>query len=193
MREIELKIKLLSDSYENLIQKWSGNYELTNEIIQVDTIYVHKKFIADFPALPQGTPVLRIRDDGVNTTLTLKKKFKNELDCVEEECIVSELNSITKLVEHLDFAEVVKVQKRRTNFQIDEYNCSLDSVDELGDFLEVEFLTESMDIDSGEIIENMKALIIEMDLGVHEEITKGYDSLLIGKKMRATLKSQRQP
>ena len=170
MFEVEIKFRVknkeeINDRFEKLNAKFV-------ELHQCDSIFV-KEGIKDFN-IPAGENVLRIRkQDGVNY-ITLKQRLNH----LEYETIVEDENVVSNIFLALGYHKLVQVDKFRKETHINGFNITIDEVDKLGCFVEIEKLTED-----SEKIEEIKNDILEFAkvLGLCKEDieTKKYDTMML--------------
>lgn len=172
MNEIEVKAKvkdfdLLIDNLKKL------GCVLSEPIIQDDYIYQKKD-----GGKEKGFPVLRIRKQNNKILFTLKKNRSNELDCIEKEIEVNNDIILSEIIELLDYIKTVEVHKKRIKTNHEDYEICLDSVNNLGYFIEVEKMSD----EDGQKIQNELFDFLET-IGIKKEdrVLKGYDTLLLEK------------
>ena len=175
MREIEIKFKLF-DSVENVRELLEGkNFIFEPEKKQEDIVYMCSRNYDNF-LTKITSPVLRIRLVGNENIFTLKKSRSNELDSIEYETHISDKDSLDKIIKLLDYKEIVRVDKTRFESKNKDISICLDRVAGLGDFIELEKITDEK-ADPKVIQRELKELFLSWGIG-GEEVTKGYDSLL---------------
>ncbi|MDP7323178.1 MAG: class IV adenylate cyclase [Candidatus Woesearchaeota archaeon] len=177
MKEIEVKAKL-PDATEVINQLTALGCVFSDPIIQKDTIFVPKPM--GLP-VPMGTNVLRIRDNNGEIQFNLKQPQKNEFDCIESEVVVSDAGDIRKIIEALDFHEVVKFTKTRRKCKHKEYEICVDDVVGLGGFIEVEKLV-SDDEDSIKVQDELFEFLKQFDIKKEDRVFKGYDRMVYNLK-----------
>ena len=124
-----------------MVKKLSSiGVELKNLGVQRDAIFASADTIG-FNIKP-GTPVVRIRSEGDKVSLTLKKKITTE-QSIEHELQISDINKMTLILECLGLKKIVEVVKQREIGQKDNLTYCLDTVNELGCFLEIETVLEN--------------------------------------------------
>ncbi|MFX1515968.1 MAG: class IV adenylate cyclase [Promethearchaeota archaeon] len=161
--EIELKIPLKAhlsptDVISFLLHEYGGSSE---EIRQTD--YYFSSPIRNFAITDEA---LRIRQIQAKTgeeiiELTYKGPKLGESMKIREE-ITLETSNITdakKFLQNLGFQIVAVIKKKRTNWSVNELTISVDEVEDLGSFLEIEILSP---IDNSEIIHKSKEQIINL-------------------------------
>ena len=100
-------------------------------------------------------------------------KAREELNTAVESGTVFET-----MLARLGFVKTAEVNKWRENYRFDGASISLDTVDELGTFAEIEVIAESEDSDAAIQIEK-----ISKEIGVHgEPILASYLELLLSKR-----------
>lgn len=80
----------------------------------------------------------------------------------------------------LDFKQIIVVEKTRNSFEYNNIVISIDSIENLGDFIELEFKTNLYDSED----ESMKYImntIKELNIKVGEQIFAGYPQLVMKK------------
>jgi len=188
MQEVEVKARVSDFSkLENSLSKLGVTMSEPKE--QKDIVYRPiGAGVADIYIYPnneelarRAIPVLRIRETAGKVLLTLKKTIKNELDCIEHEVEVSDAKVLADIIHHAGFLEIIRIRKLRRKgiykSEKGEYEICLDQVDELGDFVEVEKLTDGKD---SELVQEELVTFLET-LGILREnrVIFGYDTLLL--------------
>lgn len=170
MFEIEFKFRVKDKKkIDNTFKKLNCKF---SELHQCDHIYV-KNGINDFN-IPSGENVLRIREQNGVNYITLKQRLNH----LEYETIVEDSNVINNIFITLGYHKLVEVDKYRKETNIKGFNITVDEVDRLGSFVEIEKLTENE-----EEIENIKDEILKFasELGFYEnDIEKEkYDAMIL--------------
>jgi adenylate cyclase class 2 len=177
-KEIEVKakvkdLKILGDKLESM------GIILSDPIIQNDETFVDENF-GNYGEFHSGKNVLRIRENNEKFIFTLKQSQDNELDCIEKETIISNPLELREALILMGYKSMVKIHKIRRKAQYGDYEICLDSVKELGDFIEVEIITDSQ---NSETTQNELFQFLE-SLGIKNEdrVINGYDTLIYNKK-----------
>jgi adenylate cyclase class 2 len=84
--------------------------------------------------------------------------------------------AVQRIIERLGFKESYNVKKRRVSYLLDKLRIDVDDVDSLGEFVELEVLTESPER-SGQLLETARK-----ELGLEKLEPKTYLELLIAKQ-----------
>jgi adenylate cyclase class 2 len=140
MLEIEIKVKVINiDEIKNRILSIGGKHSET--VVEEDLYYnaPHRDFGVTDEAL-------RVRSAGGKTILTYKGP-KNTLmgSKIREEHNVQLDKSETfdTILRNLGFKPVARVRKLREYYTYQEFSIALDKVDDLGEFIEIELITEN--------------------------------------------------
>ena len=124
----------------------------------------------------QTDEALRIRNDG---TLTYKgpKVDKDTKSREEINVEIGDRNSMRKLLISLGFLPVEKVNKKRKYYRLGEIIVTLDEVEDLGSFIEVECIGE---------YESCRKKVLQLAdlLGLKEFIRESYLEMLLEKSLK---------
>jgi len=141
--EVEIKIKTSKEEFDNIkkILPAFGKFFLATR--QVDEYYTpfHRNF---FEKKPFPNEWLRIRtDEGKKSifeysTSLDRKKDDDDFYAEEYETEVSDVEELRKILSFLDFKKVIEVNKKREYWDCNQVEISLDEVEKLGFFVEVE-------------------------------------------------------
>lgn len=172
-RELELKFKLSSEKLfiDTLNQK---GISLSLPVTQRDIVFFRKG--KGYPDLPDGEPVIRIRQQN-NTFSTALKKYQNGVtDRLELELEISDPVIFQKYLEQLDIIPLVTVRKQRQEACYKDVSINLDHVDDLGVFAEIEILSEDSNVDKA----TKRLYAIAKELGLEENmlVKQPYDQML---------------
>jgi len=177
MIEVEVKAKI-SHPYE-IIKRLNTQATFLKEIYQED-IYFNAPD-RDFKITDEA---LRIRISSEGPELTYKgPKIGNLIDKTREEISIN-INDLKKtriILEKLGFREVDKVSKKRILFQFNDLSISVDFVEDLGEFIEIEGLVNTqneIEIKRKEIFDCLNGL----DIPFEDCERRSYLELLINKK-----------
>jgi len=130
--EMEIKVKLTKEEYDNLneIMKIKGKFLLESN--QQD-IYYQSDLSND-----NINKSLRIRTSGNKKILTYKNN-SNEMYFEEYEVEIDNTNNLKKIFDFIGLKKFIEVKKERKIYSyLDKYEVSLDKVDSLGYFAEIE-------------------------------------------------------
>ena len=115
------------------------------------------------------------REQNGKFILTLKRTLANELACLERETIFENAKQMEDILQYLNYHEVIRIHKVRRKCRYGDYEICLDEVENLGNFIEVEKMSE----EDGEKIQK-ELMQFLLTLGVTEDcqVHQGYDTLL---------------
>lgn len=172
MREIEVKAKLRNKN-EFLEKAATLGIKFGQPYTQNDTTYE-----SDLPKDHPDWNIFRIRKQNGKTILTMKYKASNRpRDNHEHESVIEDPDAVAAMLQRLRYQHSMQLTKTRQTASYEGLELCLDSVNNLGDFIEVEKLTdENADVD--EVRRDLWSLLVK--LGNHEEdrVFRGYDTLL---------------
>ena len=135
--EVEVKFAVLEK--EKCLQKLKEKSRFIKTKTQIDQYYDHpcKNFLAD----PKTKEYLRVRTEEKNASLEYHKFFaKGNVKSYTEEFEVKVNNpeKAKEILQGLGFKPKILIEKKRTEFETQSLKISLDEVNGLGCFLEIE-------------------------------------------------------
>lgn len=145
MKEIEIKLKAPDlKAIENKLIELGAT--LSAPKTQEDINFVHQDDVAWFETGPRkwAYPRLRIQKDKP-LTFTVKKPLENEMSCAEYEIHIDNAEELKGMMELLHYKQGVTVKKTRRTCTLGEYTITLDDVDRLGSFIEIERVVDDGD------------------------------------------------
>lgn len=186
MREIEIKVRL--QDKEGLLAVLAGKgVALGEPVHQRDQVF-------GLPGEAGGdgntAPWLRVRTEtrgyGENETkralFTFKRSVTGQLDSIERETEVGDPDVMIAIVKELGFVPFSDLSKIRQTGKLDDIEVCIDSVEGLGDFMELEQLADE-DVDPAAIVNGLWGKMAELGItSRHDEVRDGYDILM--KKLR---------
>lgn len=167
--EAEAKFRVPCDSIESYQAKIEGlGFAFRGEYVQSDVYYQHP--CKDFA---ESGEVLRVRLDEEGWKLTYKSPAELGEVKLRREIEARTGGEIAGILESLGFKPAIKVTKRRIKFSSSEgESISIDSVEGLGCFVEIEVNREDHD--------RVLQLARLLGLDPKERILKSYAELLLG-------------
>jgi len=181
MREVEIKIQISDpEKIANILE--NNGCVFGESIVQHDVVYIPQ----DQPTVPvqAGINVLRIRRQGDKTLLTLKRSdLENHLSKLEHELEVSNPEEMDKIIQLLGFKIIADTIKTRRKCKINGFEICIDHVNELGDYLEIEKMTDE---DPTKAQEEMLKYLSNMGIDVTGRVDVGYDILYVRKRLQNT-------
>lgn len=177
MREIEIKASI-SDKQALVNVLRDKGVELSPPITQRDQVFGR-------PGVAGGSdnkaPWLRIRSETKNGNtvqiFTLKKSVTNQLDSIEHETEVADDKELGQIIMHLGFESYSDLTKTRQKAQLGDVEICVDTVDGLGDFIEVEKLTGE-DANYEEVVAELWKVLERFGVNRTDQVTDGYDVLM---------------
>jgi len=177
MREIEIKARVADkNALIGILKK--QDITLSDAVTQRDQVFgIEGAFGGD----GQSKPWLRIRTetkgDSTKQIFTLKKSVTSQLDSIEHETEIADEQELAKIIEHIGFTPYSDSTKTRQKAQIGEIEICVDSVNDLGDFVEAEKLTaEDADIDK--VTNELWGVLEQFGITRSQQVTDGYDVML---------------
>lgn len=130
--EMEIKIRLEKEEYDNLILIMNQKGKLLSEINQQDVYYKSDSFGESL------NKSLRIRAIG-NKNIVTYKNHNNRMYSEEYEVEIDNKNNLEKIFDSVGLRKITTVNKKRRMYSyLNKYEVSLDIVDNLGYFIEIE-------------------------------------------------------
>lgn len=185
MREIEIKAKIASvESIVDLLTK--QGMSVTEPVTQHDRVYGLPGIAGDDE---NTAPWLRIRtetkDGTTKNIFTLKRSVTNQMDSIEHETEVADDVELEKIIEQLSFVPYSDLTKTRQKAKLTDIEICMDTVEELGTFIEAEKLTAD-DVDYQAVIDELWVVFEALGISRDDEVTDGYD-VLMNKKLATTV------
>lgn len=171
-KDIEIEIKFPLHNPEEVVGFLNKNAKLiSKDVFQKDTYFtpVHRNFINK--AYPFEW--LRLRETAKGSSLDYKHFYPENAKktdyCDEFQTGVSDVDSLKKIAENLDFKEIIIVDKKRSLWLFKDVEIAIDDVKGLGSFIELEARKEYKDPKDGkrylyELLGRLKAKVGEEDL-----------------------------
>jgi len=147
MYEVELKVRAEHDRVRPRLE--SIGAEPAGTVSQVDTYYDHP--VREFGETDEALRVRRETDDedgeGERAKVTYKGPLVDDGSKTREELEtgVGDGDTMAGVLESVGFEPAATVEKRRERFRHGEYTVTLDTVEGLGEFVEVETEAEAID------------------------------------------------
>lgn len=183
-QEVEVRYPLLNlEIVLQEIDKLQLEKRKDNEI-QSDSYYTpfHKNFLEQNIV----SEWFRIRETAHKCSMNFKQwlpigaEIQNQ--CNEYETIIEDAFAVKKTLDLLDFRKIIIVNKKRNSWVCDDVEISIDSVENLGDFIELEAIKEISDEQIDLMHQKFDILLNRIHAKVGERDHRGYPYLLIEKK-----------
>lgn len=176
MYEVEVKVRADHDAVRARLPDLDA--ESLGTVEQADTYYGHP--VRDFAETDEALRVRRETRDGAfdaEARVTYKGPLVEAESKTREEFEtgVDDGDTMAAILEELGFEAVETVEKTRERFRVDQYTVTLDAIDGLGEFVEVE--TESETVEPAR--EGAQAVLRDLGLNPDEQIRTSYLGLLL--------------
>lgn len=178
-KEIEIKVKV--ENSQPLLEFLGKTAEFKGEKHQIDEYFspTHRDFLDIRPVKEW----LRLRSAGDRYTFNYKSWHFDEQGhseyCDEHETEVGDIDKIRTILQALDFRSLVTVDKVRKTWVYKSYEISLDLVQGLGDFVEIEYVGDTKGTNPKKITEEMMSFLDDIGCGKIERDYVGYPFLLL--------------
>jgi len=181
MSDKEIEIKVQIQNCENLISFLKKNARLLGKQHQVDTYFspAHRNFVGIKPVKEW----LRLRDSDGKFSINYKnwhyEKDGKSHFCDEYETPLDNKKQLEKIFKALDIKEIVKVDKIRTIYLYKNYEIAIDSVKQLGCFVEIEYKGKRGKSTPAQITSEMISFLETTNCGQTTRNFLGYPYLLL--------------
>jgi len=177
MREIEIKVRVGDIKGLRAVLE-SQSVILSEPITQRDQVFGVEGIDGGGD---NSSPWMRIRTETTNGQVkqifTLKRSITNQLDSIEHETEVSDEIELANIIRQLGFVPYSDLTKTRQKALLGEIEVCVDSVSGLGDFIEVEKLTDE-NADYAAVAAELWVILESFGLARADEVTDGYDVLM---------------
>jgi adenylate cyclase class 2 len=173
-KEIEIQVRI--EHSQPLLDFLEKNAEFKAEKRQIDEYFTpaHRNFIAIRPTKEW----LRLRDAEGNYSINYKNWHFNDqgksYHCDEYETKIENLDKMKKILAALNFKSLTVVDKVRKTWIYKDYEIAIDSVKNLGDFVEMEYIGHEGNVDPQKITEEMINFLKKINCGKIERNYVGY-------------------
>jgi adenylate cyclase class 2 len=140
MYEIERKFRLSGAEAEQVRTKLEAKYGPGKKLTQKDEHFLFKKtFYGEHVA---GEPIVRLRSSDSKHYFTYKHTVLQSGNRVEHETEVSNPSAMREALIAMGWNSVIHIKKTRLHYHAGGVTYDLDNVQGLGDFLEIEIVSE---------------------------------------------------
>lgn len=181
MKDIEIEIQVNVENSKSLINFLEKNADFQKENHQIDEYFspTHRNFIGVRPVKEW----LRLRDSSGKYSINYKNWYFDENGkshhCDEYETKIEDFTQLKKILDVLNFKPLVKVDKVRKVWTHKDYEIAVDSVKDLGDFVEIEYIGKEEKVDPKKITEEMVNFLKSVGCGQIRRNYVGYPFLLL--------------
>jgi adenylate cyclase class 2 len=180
VKDIEIEIQARVKGVDKLIKFLEKNAQFTGEKYQKDGYYTpeHKNYLDKQPI----SEWLRLRESKTSS-ITYKKwhyDSNGKTDYNDEfESEISDIDQFRKIFEALDFKLLVTVEKRRKTWKYKDYEVAIDSITDLGEFVEVEYKANKLSDKPSTITKQMVEFLKNSGCSKVERNYVGYPFMLL--------------
>src|SRR3989344_9501363 len=135
MYEVEVKA-VLRDRGAVMKKLQELGCKFSEELHQVDTIFAPKG--TPYPLFPLGAPAIRVRKQNEKYFFTLKIPQSSHQDCIEREMEIKDGPIMIEIFELMKWDHLPTVDKKRIKTKVGDIEIVLDTVKNLGEFIEAE-------------------------------------------------------
>ncbi len=148
---------------------------MSESLTQNDITFYIKTDIP-YDQLVRGQNILRIRQQNGKSIFTIKQTGINDLDSFERETQIADPEEMREAILLMGYSEAVRINKVRKKTMYQGYEICLDQVENLGNFVEVEKITENEDPEKvqSELFEFLK----QCGVSESDRVLTGYDTLI---------------
>ncbi|MCL2280300.1 class IV adenylate cyclase [Candidatus Saccharibacteria bacterium] len=186
MSKQELEIQLPLKNVDAVRKFLDKNAEFSYENHQIDTYFDSE--VTGWTKNASGQASidfwLRVREENNVASLNFKDFSRNRrsdiASCAEFESVISAPHDVQKILECLGFTPAVVVDKVRRAYKFCDTEIAIDSVVGLGDYIEIEYYGDLLDVDEIKNLLNSILAKIGAKTGQHDQL--GYPHRLLIKK-----------
>jgi len=184
----EVEVKIAIDSYEEMEERILDlGAEKINREIQVDSYYDHpcKTFQETDEALrvrsrqPIGNERTESSRNLVELTYKGPKVDTTTKTRIETSVNLDDATEIASILENLGFKQVATVIKKRQFFRLPSITISIDEVEDVGLFMELESIAQTEEVDKAR--ENIFEMMKKLDLDPSKSIRASYLELYVNR------------
>lgn len=188
--ETEIKIRLTETEFKVLEKLMKKRAIFSSENKQMDTYYqpTYRNFVNQEKIINQEkiSEWLRIGKRGNKTILNYKNWY--DTYCDEYEVEIDHIENMNKIFKVLGIEELAVVEKiRNTYLYLDKYEVALDSVKDLGYFVEIE--VKKYTANALEEYDALLKVAKSLDLNLDHIDKRGYPYYIVQNKYKKTLNS----
>lgn len=172
-REIEMKFRI--DNKNTFIDKLNSlGVVLSDYKNQHDKIYMLEG--KSFEDLEKGECIIRIRIEENRQTTTIKKYIDGIKDRQEVECGITDVDLFEEYLKLLNFELLVEVIKKRAVGRYLGVNITVDSVSNLGDFSEIEIISNDDNVEKAK--ERVEEIALRLGFDASNQVKMPYDKMI---------------
>jgi adenylate cyclase class 2 len=170
MLEIEFKARIASpDRMKEKIESIGGVFSEKRE----ETDFYYNSPVRDFAVTGEALRV-RVENNAARITYKGARLGGRAKSRIEEETSVADPDTMKRILSALGFVPVGIVKKSRHYYSVSDLTVTIDLVEGLGSFVEIEKIGENSELVEKEL------LIIAEKLDIHEFEPRSYLALMLG-------------
>lgn len=177
--EIEIKVKVEQIAKLEQFLKVEGKFH--GEKRQIDEYFTPET--GDFMAVRPVNEWLRLRDAEGKCSINYKLWHRDQTGksqyCDEIETSIGEMSQVQKILHALHFRSLVIVDKVRSVWTYQDFEIGIDAVQNLGTFIEIEYIGTDSNANPQEVMANMVAFLKKTECGKISQTDTGYPMLLL--------------
>jgi adenylate cyclase class 2 len=178
---IEIEIQVNIEKSQGLLDFLKQNGVSRGENHQYDEYFSPAG--NDFLAVRPVKEWLRLRDSNGKTSINYKNWYFDEQGksnhCDEFETKIENLEQVRKILTALNFKSIAIVDKNRKIWTYQDYEVAVDSVKNLGDFVEIEYIGKDEKVDPKKVTDEMINFLKGLDSGKITRNHVGYPFLIL--------------
>lgn len=173
--EIEVRVKV--DSLERV----------KLELVKLGALFSYKESQEDFifkreedlrAVQKAGSFLVRIRKTDTSAKFTFKALTETAGSWIEHETKISDPSEMREILLNIGFVEALQMHKEREHGSIEDINICLDSIKELGEYLELEIVSDNVQEGKRKLSDLLKRLGYSEEEMIHD----GYVAILFKKQ-----------
>lgn len=176
----EIEIKYMIEDTESLIEKLNKCAVYKGEYRQSDTYYNPPH--VDFLKNPKNiSKWLRIRHQNGNSSINFKSFYPRDsfpkTHCDEYETQVASVETLQAILQALDFKPLIIINKVRHSWDYNDIEISIDMIENLGAYIELEYKGHRDDVDS--VLDYLKQTLFNLTDKMGKPVMHGYPHLMM--------------
>ena len=159
INEIEIKLKVDDKEYNRILNLIKNHSVKKNEVYQIDTYYK----LGD---KRNNQEWLRLRNEFGKYIFNYKKKI-DDSHYEKYDVLIDNCNNLNKILASLGIERIGEINKNRIIYVYeDKYEFSFDNVNDIGMFIEIEFINKSENIEKDfcDLLNIMEYLKIDLNM-----------------------------
>jgi len=183
-QEVEVKYPLNNPDIVSKTLEGLNAEKRTDSQYQLDVYFTphHKNFL-DNDIVSEW---LRIRKTAKKCSVNFKRWLpigaKIRTHCDEYEVNIEDVQPMEMIFNALDFHEIIRVEKIRNSWVIEGTEVSIDNVEGLGSFIELEAIEKVEEKDIPTVLDKFKGIVDLLKADIGEQDRRGYPYLIIEMK-----------